>query len=234
MCNRSGVQIVCGRAKFDRVCHELPDSTPPRLATRWSGPPVRSSLVAARPPGDASVHRGARVRCGAGRSAKILDDFGFAESFVDPRAHKSPLSQNFPRKVSLARNTCGRREGRRVRDRRDSKGTAGAEDPGDQSGSGPLSRAIGGRIECLAYPVEPLTRRRGAATGKAGPYPLGGRFGELVGEASGLVGVDRDAGAHRRGERDLLQVPALGRGGLEPDHLVDGGRVVLKQGRGRE
>jgi hypothetical protein len=169
---RPKVQIVCGRTKFDRVCHELPDSTPPRLATRWSGPPVRSSLVAARPPGDASVHRGARVRCGAGRSAKILDDFGFAESFVDPRAHKSPLSQNFPRKVSLARNTCGRREGRRVRDRRDSKGTAGAEDPGDQSGSGPLSRAIGGRIECLAYPVEPLTRRRGAATGKAGPYPV--------------------------------------------------------------
>jgi hypothetical protein len=62
----------------------------------------------------------------------------------------------------------------------------------------------------------------------------GGGFGEVVGEAAGLVGVDRDAGAHRGGERDLPQVPALGCGGLEPDHLVDGGRVVLKQGRGRE
>src|SRR6516165_1853128 len=48
-------------------------------------------------------------------------------------------------------------------------------------------------------------------------------------EAAGLVRVHRDTGAHRRGERDLLQVAALGGGGLEPDHLIERGRVVLEQ-----
>src|SRR5215475_2746581 len=48
-------------------------------------------------------------------------------------------------------------------------------------------------------------------------------------EAAGLVGVDGDARPHGGGERDLLQVTALGRGRLEPDHLVERGGVVLEQ-----
>src|ERR1700743_1127913 len=51
----------------------------------------------------------------------------------------------------------------------------------------------------------------------------------FVEEAAGLVGVDRDAWGHGRGEGDLLQVPALGGGRLEPNHLVKRGRVVLEQ-----
>src|SRR6202035_5328374 len=45
----------------------------------------------------------------------------------------------------------------------------------------------------------------------------------FVEEAAGLVGVDRDAWGHGRGEGDLLQVPALGGGRLEPNHLVKRG-----------
>src|ERR1700724_2673923 len=55
----------------------------------------------------------------------------------------------------------------------------------------------------------------------------GGSF--FVEEAAGLVRVHRDAGGHGRGEGDLPQVPALGSGGLQPDDLVERGRVVLKQ-----
>src|ERR1700722_632175 len=55
------------------------------------------------------------------------------------------------------------------------------------------------------------------------------RGGLLVEEAAGLVRVDRDAGGHGRGEGDLPQVAALGGGWLEPDHLVERGRVVLEQ-----
>src|SRR6266699_1918555 len=73
----------------------------------------------------------------------------------------------------------------------------------------------------------PVPGERGAAAWRSGS---GGGFGQVVCEVAGLVGVDRDAGAHRGGEGDLPQVPALGRGGLEPDHLVQGGAVVLQQG----
>src|SRR6201996_4219774 len=52
----------------------------------------------------------------------------------------------------------------------------------------------------------------------------------FIEEAAGLVRVDRDSRGHGRSEGDLLQVPALGGGWLEPDDLVNRGRVVLKQG----
>src|ERR1700733_2888826 len=58
---------------------------------------------------------------------------------------------------------------------------------------------------------------------------LCGRGALFVEEAAGLVGVDRDAWGHGRGEGDLLQVPALGGGRLEPNHLVKRGRVVFEQ-----
>src|SRR5580692_12899728 len=62
----------------------------------------------------------------------------------------------------------------------------------------------------------------------------GGGGLEVVGEVAGLVGVDGDAWAHRGGEGDLPQVAALGCGGLEADHLVEGCGVVLQQRVRRE
>ena len=67
------------------------------------------------------------------------------------------------------------------------------------------------------------------ACGRVTSSALRGRRALFVEEAAGLVRVDGDAGAHRRGERDLLQVAALGGGRLQPDHLVDRRRVVLEQ-----
>src|SRR6202012_5911095 len=55
----------------------------------------------------------------------------------------------------------------------------------------------------------------------------GGLF--VFGEVAGLVRVHRDAGAHGGGDRGLLDVAALGGGGLEAGDLVHGGRVVLQQ-----
>src|ERR1044071_8567266 len=52
---------------------------------------------------------------------------------------------------------------------------------------------------------------------------------ELGGQRPRLVGVDLDAGAHGRGEDDLLDVASLGRGRLETQHLVEGGGVVLDE-----
>ncbi len=46
---------------------------------------------------------------------------------------------------------------------------------------------------------------------------------------AGAVRVDLDAGAHGRGDGDLLDVAALGARRLEPQHLLEGGRVVLGQ-----
>src|SRR5690606_27240598 len=43
------------------------------------------------------------------------------------------------------------------------------------------------------------------------------------------IRVDRDTGAHRGGQGDLLDVAPLRSGRLEPQHLVDGGQVVLQQ-----
>src|SRR6266568_4990102 len=58
----------------------------------------------------------------------------------------------------------------------------------------------------------------------------------LLEEGTGLVRVDRDPRGHRRGEGHLPEVTALGRGRLEPDDLIQRGRVVLQQlglGEGR-
>src|SRR6266705_6535575 len=66
--------------------------------------------------------------------------------------------------------------------------------------------------------VAPLARVSSAGRGLLG-----------LGQSPGHRGIDRDAGAHRGGEGDLPQIPALGGGRLEPDHLVDRGRVVLDQ-----
>src|SRR3954453_22920742 len=51
----------------------------------------------------------------------------------------------------------------------------------------------------------------------------------LDGEVAGAVRVHRDAGAHRRGQRRLLHVPALGGRRLEPQHLLERGGVVLDE-----
>src|ERR1700722_17510259 len=67
------------------------------------------------------------------------------------------------------------------------------------------------------------------ACGRVTSVALRGRRALFVEEAAGLARVDRDAGAHRGGERDLPQVTALGGGRLEPDDLVDRRRVVLEQ-----
>src|SRR3954451_14142675 len=48
-------------------------------------------------------------------------------------------------------------------------------------------------------------------------------------EVAGAQRVDRDARAHRRGEGDLLQVPALRRRRLGAEDVVQRGRVVLDQ-----
>src|SRR5689334_9009734 len=76
-----------------------------------------------------------------------------------------------------------------------------------------------------------VQRRRSLEGSAAAAYErnLGDRSGLVVEEAAGLVRVDRDARSHGRGEGDLLQVPALGGGGLEPDDFVERGRVVLEQ-----
>src|SRR5258708_16151291 len=55
-------------------------------------------------------------------------------------------------------------------------------------------------------------------------------FLELGRQAPGHRRVDGNARAHGRGEGDLLQVPALRGGRLQPDDLVDCRRVVLHQG----
>nr|AHE14889.1 hypothetical protein asmbl_12 [uncultured bacterium] len=60
------------------------------------------------------------------------------------------------------------------------------------------------------------------------------RSGELRGrlvdrQVPGAVRVDRDARAHGGRDGDLLDVPALGRGRLGAQHLVQGGGVVLHQ-----
>src|ERR1700722_1265504 len=67
------------------------------------------------------------------------------------------------------------------------------------------------------------------ACGRVTSSALRGRRALFVEEAAGLVRVDGNAGPHRRGERDLPQVAALGGGRLEPDYLVDRGGVVLQQ-----
>src|SRR5215217_7443659 len=53
-------------------------------------------------------------------------------------------------------------------------------------------------------------------------------------QVAGGAGVDPDAGAHRGGDGDALDVAALGRGRLGPQDLVQHGLVVLDQGPGRE
>ena len=52
---------------------------------------------------------------------------------------------------------------------------------------------------------------------------------ELVDDAARPRRVDVQAGAHRRGQRDALDVAALRRGGLGPDDLVDERGVVLDE-----
>src|SRR4051812_48400293 len=53
--------------------------------------------------------------------------------------------------------------------------------------------------------------------------------GDVLGDALGAVGVDGDARAHRRAERDLPQVATLGGRRLGTQHLIENGRVVLRE-----
>ena len=58
----------------------------------------------------------------------------------------------------------------------------------------------------------------------------------LPGDVARAVGVDLDPRAHRGGDGDLLDVAALGAGRLEPQHLLEGCGVVLRElglGEGR-
>src|SRR4029453_12765907 len=53
-------------------------------------------------------------------------------------------------------------------------------------------------------------------------------------QVAGGAGVDLDAGTHRGGDGDALDVAALGRGRLGPEDLVQDDLVVLDQGPGLE
>src|SRR4051794_21911207 len=57
----------------------------------------------------------------------------------------------------------------------------------------------------------------------------GSGLGRLLQQTAGLVGVELDAGAHRGGHGGLADVAALGGRRLEPQDLVESGRVVLDQ-----
>src|SRR5690606_11102477 len=118
---------------------------------------------------------------------------------------------------------------------------------GPVDASGPDSPAPSPRLAHTKALLAEVSARRGvgARESRAGRYEAPGarevRRGlrERVGPASrvrlvhhqvaGAVLVDRDAGAHRRGERDLLHVPDLGRGRLGPQDLLEGGGVVFHQ-----
>src|SRR5215469_13803766 len=54
-------------------------------------------------------------------------------------------------------------------------------------------------------------------------------LGELVDDSTRDARIDVDAGAHRGGDGDLLDVAPLRGGGLRPDDLLDQGGVVLDQ-----
>src|SRR6266545_134685 len=78
-------------------------------------------------------------------------------------------------------------------------------------------RPLRGRQLSLATGVSADSLRRGF-----GPFLL-------VGDALGSLGIDVDAGAYRARERDRADVPALRRGRLGADDLLDDGGVVLEQ-----
>src|SRR3954447_21367598 len=57
-----------------------------------------------------------------------------------------------------------------------------------------------------------------------------GRSGLVLGrDVAGAVRVDLDAGAHRRGDGDLLDVAALRAGRLQTEHLFQRRGVVLRE-----
>src|SRR5205085_3648088 len=68
-----------------------------------------------------------------------------------------------------------------------------------------------------------------SATGAPDVY---GRMRTLRGDGvvPQTVGIDLDAGTHRGGQRDALQVAALGRGRLGPLELVEHGPEVGEEG----
>src|SRR6266545_2532337 len=78
-------------------------------------------------------------------------------------------------------------------------------------------RPLRGRQLSLATGVSADSLRRGF-----GPFLL-------LGNALGSLGIDVNAGAHRARERDRADVPALRRGRLGADDLLDDGGVVLEQ-----
>src|SRR5450759_1083223 len=91
--------------------------------------------------------------------------------------------------------------------------------------------------DCAVQRCAVLTARswRWPARGWAVPRTsTGGGVLEILDQPARLPGIDRDARTHGRGQRDLPDVTALGCGRLEPEHLLECGRVVLHQGRLRE
>src|SRR3954452_11395919 len=114
------------------------------------------------------------------------------------------------------------------------RGSPGAPGPSIARGRATTS-GLGGNVDKSTR--RPPQERRGPRSdvrcGALGAPSSGRRAvsgGGLVHQhVAGAVRVDRDARAHRRGDGDLLQVPALGRRRLGPQDLVQRGRVVLDQ-----
>src|SRR4029077_6742522 len=77
-----------------------------------------------------------------------------------------------------------------------------------------------------------LSSATGYWTGKVGRNGL--LLVALLEDPADARRVDAHAGAHRRRDRDLLDVAPLGRRGLRADDLLDQGRVVLEQALGVE
>src|SRR6478752_6228424 len=95
------------------------------------------------------------------------------------------------------------------------------------------------RLICRPYPASAPASRRdrespSPRTGMTGSRVLDGRVRRsglvlLDEEVARLAEVERDARAHRRGDRGLLDVAALGAGRLETQDLLEGSGVVLDE-----
>src|SRR3954452_17167610 len=110
-------------------------------------------------------------------------------------------------------------------------GTSALSGPGsaEQTGS---AGAVALRPDGPGRTGRPKERPRPRAAGGGVEVRRGWRWsgvGGLLEQRPGLVGVDRDAGAHRGGHGGLADVAAIGGRLLEPLDLVERGCLVLHQ-----